>query len=107
MVGESKKSIVQVKKSNRASTSSQRTMECRSEKPWLRSQSKKSEPTPPLSEDPDASTHIPSTITNRSSSPTIANPDTNTTGFWVLVLCFRFDALFWGRDVYILIYKRW
>nr|CAD1825639.1 unnamed protein product [Ananas comosus var. bracteatus] len=79
MVGESKKSIVQVQKSNRASTSSRRTMECRSEKPWLRSQSQKSEPTPPLSEDPNASTQIPSTILDRPSSPTITNPDTNTT----------------------------
>nr|CAD1817783.1 unnamed protein product [Ananas comosus var. bracteatus] len=79
MVGESKKSIVQVNKSNRASISSRRTMECRSEKPWLRSQSQISEPTPPLSEDPHASTHLPSTITDRPSSPTIANLDTNTT----------------------------
>nr|CAD1817938.1 unnamed protein product [Ananas comosus var. bracteatus] len=79
MVGESKKSIVQVNKSNRASTSSRRTMECRSEKPWLRSQSQNSEPTPPLSEDPHASTHLPSTITDRPSSPNTANPDTNTT----------------------------
>nr|CAD1817136.1 unnamed protein product [Ananas comosus var. bracteatus] len=79
MVGESKKSIVQVNKSNRASTSSRRTVECRSEKPWLRSQSQKPEPTPPISEDPHASTHLPSTITDPPSSPTIANPDTNTT----------------------------
>nr|CAD1817766.1 unnamed protein product [Ananas comosus var. bracteatus] len=79
MVGESKNSIIQVKKSNRASTSSRRTVECRSKKPWLRSQSQNSEPTPPLSEDPHASTHLPSTITDRPSSPTIANPDTNTT----------------------------
>nr|CAD1831692.1 unnamed protein product [Ananas comosus var. bracteatus] len=87
MVGESKKSIVQVQKSNRASTSSRRTMECRSEKPWLRSQSQKSEPTPPLSEDPNASTQIPSTILDRPSSPTIANPDTNTTGFSCSCCC--------------------
>ncbi|XP_020114224.1 uncharacterized protein LOC109728265 isoform X2 [Ananas comosus] len=80
MVGESKKSIVQVNKSNRVSTSSRRTLECRSEKPWLRSQSQNSEPTPPLSEDPHASTHLPSTIIDRSSSPTTANLDTNATG---------------------------
>ncbi|OAY77797.1 hypothetical protein ACMD2_03164 [Ananas comosus] len=79
MVGESKNYVVQVKKSNRASTSSRRTVECQSQKPWLRSQSQKSEPTPPLSEDPHASTHLPSTVADRPSSPTIANPDTNTT----------------------------
>uniref|UniRef100_A0A6V7QUK1 Uncharacterized protein n=1 Tax=Ananas comosus var. bracteatus TaxID=296719 RepID=A0A6V7QUK1_ANACO len=33
----------------------------------------------PLSEDPHASTHLPSTVADRPSSPTIANPDTNTT----------------------------
>nr|CAD1825941.1 unnamed protein product [Ananas comosus var. bracteatus] len=78
--GQSKNYEAQVINCNRASTATRKDVGFQPQKPFLRSQSKKSEPIPPSSEDPHVSQCPPSARIDQPASPNAANPDVNSTG---------------------------
>nr|CAD1834955.1 unnamed protein product [Ananas comosus var. bracteatus] len=78
--GQSKNYEAQVINRNRASKAARKDVGFQPQKPFLRSQSKKSEPIPPSSEDPHVSQCPPTARIDQPASPNAANPDVNSTG---------------------------